>query len=340
MLEFRMLNERRTIRTLALLCAWLALAAPAAAQTAHVAVIVGLSGNPEHAELFQRWASTLVDGATRLGVARESIVYLSEQPELDAKRTTGKSTKAEVERGIAALAKRAKDQDIVFIVLIGHGAFDGKIAKFNMPGPDMAAADFEPLLRGLRAQHVVFVNTTSSSAPFVAALAGPGRTVVTATRTGSEKFATLFGGYFIDALTSDGADADRNRRVSVLEAFDTARRDVVRAYEREGIMLTEHPLLDDSGDREGSTDPKAAGAKNGRIAAVVSLGSTASADPVPDDPTLRALHLERRDLERRVEALKLLKTSMESGRYASELEKLLIDLARKSKQIRDGGGKL
>lgn len=327
------------IHTLAFLCTCLVLAAPAA-QTAHVAVVVGLSGSPEHAELFQRWASTLVDGALRLGVPRESIVYLSEKPELDAKRTTGKSTRVEVERGIAALAARAKDQDVVFIVLIGHGVFDGKAGKFNMPGPDMAASDFEPLLKGLRAQHVVFVNTTSSSAPFVAALAGPGRTIVTATRTGSEKFATLFGGYFIDALTGDAADADRNRRVSVLEAFDTARREVVRAYEREGIMLTEHPLLDDSGDREGSTDPKAAGAKNGRVAAVVALGSTTSADPLPDDPALRALYLERRDLERRVEALKLLKTSLEPARYEGELEKLLIDLARKSKQIRDAGGKL
>ena len=75
---------------------------------------------------------------------------------------------------------------------------------------------------------------------------------MTATRNGRESFATIFGGYFVDALTSDAADADKNKRVSVLEAFDYARREVATAYERQGIMLIEHALLDDSGDKEGT----------------------------------------------------------------------------------------
>ena len=152
------------------------------------------------------------------------------------------------------------------------------------------------------------------------------------------RFATLFGGYFIDALTSDAADVDRNRRVSVLEAFDSAKRDVARAYEKEGIMLTEHPLLDDSGDREGSPAPAVEG-KNGRIAAILSLGAVAADDPQTNDPKLRALYAERRELEQRVEALKLLKSNMDPAQYASELEKRLTDLALKSKEIRDSGGK-
>ncbi|MFL6281419.1 MAG: hypothetical protein ACJ731_14985, partial [Vicinamibacterales bacterium] len=62
----------------AILCSLLAFAAPVAAQTVHLAVVVGLAGDPEHAELFQRWASTLVDGATgRLGVPRDHIIYLA-----------------------------------------------------------------------------------------------------------------------------------------------------------------------------------------------------------------------------------------------------------------------
>ena len=98
-------------------------------------------------------------------------------------------------------------------------------------------------------------------------------------------------------------------------------------------------MADDSGDKQGSTTPTAGG-KNGRIAAVLSLGTAASAEPLPDDPKVRALFLERRDLERRVEALKLLKSGLDPARYASELEKLLTDLALKSKQIKDAGGKL
>jgi hypothetical protein len=328
----------RSIRT-AIFCAALASAAPVAAQTVHLTVIVGLAGDPEHAEFFQRWASTLVDGATdRLGIPRDHIIYLAEQPEKDPKRATGKSTQQEIERAFATMAKSAKEDDVVFIVLIGHGTFDGKVAKFNLPGPDMTPANFEPLLKSLPSKHIVLVNTTSSSGPFLEELSATGRTIVTATRTGAERYATLFGGYFVDALMSDSADADKNHRITVLEAFDAAKLGVARAYEQEGIMLTEHPLLDDSGDKKGTTDPKADG-KNGRVASVLSLGTEQSAEAMPADPKMRALYEERRDLERRVEGLKLMKTGMEPARYASELEKLLTELALKSKEIKDLEGK-
>src|SRR5688500_6991101 len=100
-------------------------AVPVAAQDVHLAVIVGLAGEPEHRELFQRWASTLVDTASgRLGVARDHIVYLAEQPEEDPKRATGKSTKQEIAAAFGRIAKAAKEDDVVFVVLIGHGTFD------------------------------------------------------------------------------------------------------------------------------------------------------------------------------------------------------------------------
>ena len=330
---------KRLCLRVAIFSALLALAAPAAAQTVHLAVIVGLAGEPEHAEFFQRWASTLVDGATlRLGVPRDHIIYLAELPEKDPKRATGKSTKEEIERAFATLAKNSKADDVVFVLLIGHGTFDGKVAKFNLPGPDMTPANFEPLLKSLPSKHIVFVDTTSSSGPFLEALSGPGRTIVTATRTGAERYATLFGGYFVDALMSDGADADKNHRVTVLEAFNAAKLGVARAYEQQGIMLTEHPLLDDSGDKKGTPDPNADG-KNGRVASVLALGTEQASEAMPADPKMRALYEERRDLERRVEGLKLMKTGMEPARYASELEKLLTELALKSKEIKDLEGK-
>ena len=321
------------------MCLLLLLAVPGYAQNAHLAVIVGLAGQPEHGETFRRWAATLVDHATGpLAVPSERVVYLLDQPELEAKRATGKSTKDGIEKALTAMASTAGAEDTVFIVLIGHGTFDGKIAKFNLPGPDMTPADFAPLLKRFSARRLVFVNTASSSAPFVEALSGEGRTVVVATRTGAEKFTTLFGGYFIDALTSDAADADKNRRISVLEAFNAARAGVARAYEKEGIMVTEHALLDDGGDGEGSMEPSAEG-KDGRIAAMVSLGAPASALTLPADPKLRQLHEERRALEQRVEALKLMKGSMDPAKYAAELEQALTDLALKTRQIRDAEGK-
>jgi hypothetical protein len=318
------------LRALALALLLLCVPALAQAQETHLAVVVGLAGEPEHAELFQRWAGTLVDAAGKLGVT--DVIYLAEKPEVDAKRVTGKSTKDEVIKAFDKLAAAGED-DVVFIVLIGHGSFDGKVAKFNLPGPDLTPADFEPLLKKMKSRHVVFVNTASASGPFIEALAGSGRTIVTATRTGAERFATLFGGYFVDALAGMDADSDKNRRISVLEAFTYATREVATAYQREGIMSTEHALLNDSGG-EGIPNPTADG-KQGKVAAVLSLGSIAASDPLPADPKLRALYLERRDLERRIEALKLLKGSMPVERYEGELEKLATDLALKTRQIRD-----
>jgi hypothetical protein len=317
-------------RAAILAAAGLLIAAPVSAQATRVAIIVGLAGEPEHGELFQRWGATLFDAATKLGV--DKPIYLADKPEVDSKRITGRSTREEVVKAFDSL-KTAGEEDVVFVVLIGHGTFDGKTAKFNLPGPDMTPADFEPLLKGLKSRHVVLVNTASASGPFVQALAAPGRTVVSATRTGSERFATLFGGYFVDAFAGTDADADKNRRVSVLEAFAYARREVATAYEREGIMLTEHALLSDNGG-EGIQDPSPDG-KQGKVAAVLSMGSASDSDPLPADPAVRALYVERRDLERRIEALKLLKGSMPADRYTGELEKLATDLALKTRQIRE-----
>ena len=95
----------------------------------------------------------------------------------------------------------------------------------------------------------------------------------------------------------------------------------------------EHALLDDNGDKKGSPDPTPTGS-DGRLAAALSLGSAADAAPLPADPTLRALYLERRELERRVEALRLLKDSLSPARYASEFERLVTDLALKTREIR------
>jgi hypothetical protein len=328
----------RSARVAALVGVLIGAPAVASAQNAYLTVIVGLAGDAEYAELYGKWAAALVDAATeRYGIPRARVQYLTEKPDQDSKRATGRSTRDEIAKAIGGLSASAQD-DVLFFVLIGHGTFDGKVAKFNLPGPDMTAADFEPLLKRLAPRRVVFVNTASASGPFIEALSGPGRTIITATRNGRESFATIFGGYFVDALSSEAADADKNKRVSMLEAYDYARREVVTAYERQGIMLIEHALLDDSGDKEGTAEPKADG-KEGRVAALMSLGAASQADILPADPKVRALYEERRALERRVESLRLMKDSMDAQRYTDELEKLVTELALKTRQIREAEGK-
>lgn len=300
-------------------------------------IVVGLAGDPEHGALFHKWGTALATASERLGVPKERLVYLVDAPAEGDKLVTGKASREEIARALDSIARQAAPDDVVFITLFGHGTYLNGEAKFNLPGPDMGPAEFDALLRKLPSKQIVFVDTSSASGPFVEKLSGAGRTIVTATRNGAEQYATLFGGYFVDALTSDAADADKNKRITVLEAFNYARGEVARAYEREGFLATEHALLDDDGDKEGSQTPSAA-SKDGKIAAVVSLGSTDASD-LPSDPRLRALYLERRDLERRVESLRLLKDQMEPAKYTSELEKLATAVALKTREIRAAEGK-
>jgi hypothetical protein len=308
---------------------------------AFLLVVVGLAGDPEHAKTFQKWGATLAEASARLGVPSERLAYLVDKPE-DPKNVTGPATRDEVTKAIEKFAKEAGPEDVVFVTLIGHGTYANGSAKFNLSGPDMAAADFNALLKKLPTKQIVFVNTTSASGPFVEELSGPGRTIVTATRNGAEQYATVFGGYFVDALTSEAADADKNKRVSVLEAFNYAKTEVARAYERAGFLATEHALLDDNGDKEGSQTPGLAGkdgkiSPDGKVASVVSFGVAGDAG-LPSDPKVRELYLERRDLERRIEAHRLLKEGMAADKYQAELERLATALALKNREIRTAEG--
>jgi len=315
----------------------LAACAPAFAQGSHVLVIVGLGGDNENAERFHRWASAIVDAAReRYGLPAASIVYLGEDPARDAARINSRSTREAIDAAVTRLAAQARPGDRVFIVLIGHGASATGEARFNLPGPDLAAADFARLAGRFAAQQVVFVNTASASGGFVAAFSGKDRTVITATRTDGERNQTRYGEFFAEALSTDDADMDKDGRVSMLEAFTWARRRVVESYERDGQLLTEHAVLDDNGDGKGTDEPGQPGG-DGAVARTLFL-SAAATQPVPGadaDPELRALVERRQALEERVAALKASKDKMEPEAYAGELERLLIDLARTNASLRE-----
>ena len=300
---------------------------------AFLLVLVGLAGDPEHGELFHKWGGELAEAAGHLGVPADHVVYLVDQPGEGEAHVSGKATVEEINKTFDRFAKEATPEDAVYVVLIGHGSYDGKTAKFNLPGPDISGADFDKQFKKLPTRRIVFVDTTSASGPFINDLSAPGRTIITATRNGAENFSTLFGGYFVDALTGEEADADKNRRVTMLEAFQFAKAAVQRAYDKEGLLSTEHAVLDDNGDKVGSPDPSTTAA-DGKVAALLAIGSAADAAPLPADPKMRALVLERRDLEHRVESLRLLKESMDPAKYQSELEKLVTDLALKTREIR------
>jgi hypothetical protein len=311
-------------RLCALLVLLFACATPALAQESHLLVITGVAGDDEHTKSFHTWATAMIDAARKKdGLADANIIYLSEKPELDPKRIQGKSTRENVQKAFADLAARSRPNDAVFIILIGHGSFDGSQAAFSMPGPDLTPSDFAALLGKLATQRVAFVNTSSSSGAFLPTVAGPGRVVVTATRTGGERNETRFPGFFVEAFSDDAADRDRNGRVSIAEAFEYAKSKVTKAYEQEGHILTEHAALDEGAGGTGLAASLFLAAPQGTLKVDTS------------DPAVRALVEQRDALEREIAALKLMKPSMDEAKYDAQMEKLLTNLALKTREIRD-----
>lgn len=321
-------------------------AAPAAASSggaSHLIVIAGVGGEPRARDAFHEEATALATAAEKqMGLPAESVWCLTEDPGrtpvIDAA-----SRREGIEEAFDAVARASAPGDLVLVVLIGHGSDRGGEARFNIPGRDMTPSDFAELLDRLPGRRIAFVNTASASGGWVSALAGEGRVIVTATKSGMERNQTVFGRYFVDAFTGDGADTDKNGRVSVLEAFEFARLEVARFYEAEGRLQTEHALLEDDGDGEGSGEPEP-GSGDGALARVAFLaptpgaGSAEAALESSDDPALAALLAERAELEARLEALKARRDAMPADEYDAQLEELLVDLSLKSVAIREAAG--
>jgi hypothetical protein len=314
-------------------------AGAAGAEQSHLLIVVGLGGEPKYTDAFHELALSMIQAAEKkMGVAASNITYLGEKAANPAVPVyKGRSSRENVQKALGALARTAGPGDLVFILLIGHGGSQGGESRFNLPGPDMTASDFAPLLAGLSGQQVVLVNTASASGDFVKALSAKGRTIVTATKSAMERNQTEFPSYFVQAFSEDGADADKDQRVSVLEAFTYARREVERFYEKGHLLLTEHAVLDDNGDGVGSAVPDPA-AGDGRVARAIFLGggddSTADSAASTADPRLADLRRQRRAIEQEIGALKARKEAMEPAQYEEELEKLLLELARRDAALR------
>jgi hypothetical protein len=280
---------------------------------AHVLLVTGLSAEPRFAREFAAAAGAIYDAAHGpWHVADSDLVYLAEDPAAD-RRITGKSTRAAVAQAFESLARRIHSGDVVLVVLIGHGSGELGASAVNLPGPDATAADYKSWLEPLARATVIFVNASSASGDFGALLAGPNRVIVTATKTALERNESIFAGYFATGLTSPDADADKNGSVSIAEAFNYARNQVAKAYESTGRLQTEHPVLVDSAG----------------VAARIAFGGAAASA----DPRVISLVGERRVLEAQVDSLRHAKSTMDSTAYQDALEKLLLQVAAKTKAI-------
>jgi len=303
-------------------------------------VVAGVGGEEAYTKKFTAQATRLYEAlTTELGFAAKNVTLLTETasgagpedgaPESDA-APSRRATAEEVRKVFASIKSAGNAENLVLVVLIGHGSFDNQQAKFNLIGPDLTAKDYAQLIGSLPNRRVVFVDCSSSSGEFIKPLSAEGRIVITATRSGSEQNATVFADHLIAGLVDGAADADKNGRVSVLEAFYYATKLTADWYKQKNRLATEHALIDDNADGAGHEE---AAAGDGAVAKVVYLDSKHIAEAA-GDAELGRLIKERQRLEEEVEKLKTRKSEMKQEEYEAELERLLVELAKVNQQIK------
>jgi len=290
-------------------------------------IITGISGEEVYAKQFGDWTAKLRQAlTTQLGFAEEKTFVLTEKP-TDKER---KATAEAVRQLFVELKNSLKPDNQLFVFFIGHGSFVDKVAKFNLSGPDLSAGDYAALLNALPTQNIVIVNTASGSGEFVKPLAREGRIIITATRSGQELNAPHFAEYFIAALGNPEADADKNGRVSVLEAFEYAAKLTDSRYKKKGILVSEHALIEDNGDGKGHEKAEEG---DGNLAKVTYFDSLPQ-QQAGGDPVLAKLYSEKMRLEGEIGKLKARKAMLKEEDYENELEKVLIELAKLNQNIK------
>ena len=311
---------------------------PATAQT-HLIIVGGLGGEKKYSDSFAAIAGALAEAASkRFGIADAEIQWFGEDSTSTKPFFRGQATKANVERAVEQLASRAGGGDQVVFVLIGHGSGEGAETKISIPGPDLSARDFAQMLARFPTQKIAFINLTSASGDMLPILAAPNRVIITATKSAFERNESHFAQFFVDALTKEGADIDKDGRISLLEAFRFATVETKRLYDDDSRLQTEHAQLDDTGAKDGVADPDGTSGQ-GVLARRFFLGAGFTTQAGANDPKLAALYKEKFALEEQIDSLKTKKSSMTPTAYDDALENLLVQLARKAKTIREIEGR-
>lgn len=280
-------------------------------------IVSGIGGDPKYTQEFGQLSGALAKAASdRAGLPDSAITWLGENGSPKSPWYRGVSSRANLGQVLQRLASTGNAPLVV--ILIGHGSGEGPETRVSLPGPDMTAADFAGALAKFGTRPVAFLNLASASGDMLELLAAPSRVVMTATKSAFERNESQFVRYFVDALALDGADTDKDGRVSLLEAFKFAEAETKRFYENETRLATEHAQMADEGMLAGrfflSSGAAGAGPASGRLA---------------------ELFRERNALDEQIQALKAKKGTMAAAAYDSELEKLLVALAQKSREIRD-----
>ena len=295
-------------------------ASPALAAS-DVVLVVGAPGTQEYGEVFAKSAQAWQAAAKEGGAALTLVGQGEAAADSDLKQ---------LETKVAELAKAPANP--LWIVLIGHGTFDGREAKFNLRGDDLNAAMLAKWLEGSE-RPIAVINTSASSAPFIKKLSGKGRIVMTATKSGSEDSYARFGQFLASSVNSPDADIDQDGATSLLEAFLAATKLVEEFYEKEGRIMTEQALVDDNGDGLGTPASWFRGTRAIKSAKDGSEPDGLRAQqwhlvPSEAERNLPAEARKRRDeLENELFALRAKKAALAEGNYFQELERITRALA-------------
>jgi len=294
--------------------AWLVwlFAIPCMGAESFALIVSGAPGGETYAKKYDGWRTSIVASLKSAGYADDHVIALPN------------ATRYQIQRSLQQLHQKLTNDDLLFIMLIGHGTAEGDVAKFNLVGPDMTSREWAEQLKPFVGR-LVFVDTTSGSFPFLRQLSRHGRIVITATDSIAQEFETVFPEFFVQALNDPAADADKDGRVSVFEAFYYASVNVRSWFDRQNRLPTERALLDDDGDGVGreAWNPAPDGA-------VAKLTYFQPAVATAHDP----LAARQAELESAIADLKARRSTMPPSAYDAELERLLTELARVSAQRR------
>ena len=295
-----------------------ALAFPARAAVFYVTV-AGLGGEPDYEQRFTAAAKDL-DKLFRASGNAGHVYTLA----------GGDATAARLKEALGAVARDAKAMDDFVLILIGHGSFDGSEYKLNLPGPDLTGGELAVLCDRISARRQLVVDTTSASGGAVAALERPGRGVIAATKSGTEKNATVFARYWIEALQDPTADTDKSESVSALEAFTYATKKTAAFYDSQKRLATEHAVFVDAGHGEAVRE---AGAGQGALLSSFTVLRLGGAQSAANDPAKRTLLGKKEELEQKIDTLKYGKAAMDPADYKKQLTAALLDLAKVQEEL-------
>jgi hypothetical protein len=287
-----------------------------------IIVVIGAPGTDDYAAMFKDWYEAWRRAADRASADFHLI---------GADKPGDKSDHDQLQTLLADPARQ--QSELVWLVLLGHGTDDGKVAKFNIRGPDVSAEELAQWLAAVKSP-LAILDCTSASAPFLNRLSAPNRVVITATKSGSEVNFARFGKFLADAIADPAADLDKDDQTSLLEAYLTACRGVAEYYDAEKRLATEHALLDDNGDGLGTPAAWFRGIRATQRAKEGAALDGVRAHQIHLIPSDREARLplevrQRRDaLELEVAALRDQKPTLDEAEYYRRLDALMTELAK------------